>query len=169
MLNRVDPSWGVILLDRVTGVQTDLRSGGYTFQATTTAPARESDRPTMAVQRFPGDSADDIRNVNKLRAEGHRRLATPFYAFALAMIALAGVISGEFQRRSRWVRLTSAGAAAVAFELIALGLVPIVTTSPALAPLLYLHVVATIGIAGWIILTPRKRSRVGSHVPEAPK
>ncbi len=114
----------------------------------------------------PNDSADDVRNMNKLRAEGHRRLVTPFYALALAMIALAGVISGEFQRRSRWVRLTAAGAAAVVFELIALGLGPMVTASPALAPLLYLHVVAAIGIAAWFILAPRKRAGTRPDVPE---
>ena len=114
----------------------------------------------------PSDSADDVRNTDKLRAEGHRRLVTPFYALALAMIALAGVISGTFQRRSRWVRLTAAGAAAVAFELIALGLGPVVTASPALAPLLYLHVVAAIGIAAWFILAPRKRAGTRPDVPE---
>ncbi len=32
----------------------------------------------------PGNTADDIRNANKLRAEGHRRLVTPFYGLALA-------------------------------------------------------------------------------------
>ena len=82
----------------------------------------------------PGDTADDFRNSDKLRAEGHRRLVTPFYALALAMIALAGVISGEFQRRRRWVRLAAAGAAAVIFELIALGLGPLVTASSGNGP-----------------------------------
>jgi lipopolysaccharide export system permease protein len=115
----------------------------------------------------PGDSADDVRNMDKLRAEGHRRLVTPFYALALAMIALAGVISGEFKRRSRWVRLAVAGAAAVVFELIALGLGPLVTAAPTMAPLLYIHVVAAIAIAGWLIMAPRKiRGRSSRVVPD---
>ncbi|CAN0155708.1 unnamed protein product [Laminaria digitata] len=104
----------------------------------------------------PGNTADDFRNSDKLRAEGHRRLVTPFYALALAMIALAGVISGEFQRRSRWIRLSAAGAAAVIFELIALGLGPLVTASPVMAPLFYIHVVVTVLIAGWLILSSRR-------------
>jgi len=114
----------------------------------------------------PSDSADDVHNMYKLRAEGHRRLVTPFYALALGMIALAGVISGKFQRRGRLVRLAAAGAAALVFELIALGLGPMVTASPVLAPLLYLHVVAAIGIASWLILAPQKRARTRSDVPE---
>jgi hypothetical protein len=54
----------------------------------------------------------------------------------------------------------------VVFELIALGLGPMVTASPALAPLLYLHVVAAIGIAAWFILAPRKRAGTRPDVPE---
>lgn len=115
----------------------------------------------------PGNTADDIRNANKLRAEGHRRLVTPFYGLALAMIALAGVISGEFQRRRRWVRLAAAGAGAVAFELVALGLGPLVTATPSLAPLLYINVIAAIAIAGWLVLAPRRaRSRSVQTIPD---
>jgi lipopolysaccharide export system permease protein len=99
----------------------------------------------------PGNGPDDIRNADKLRAEGHRRLVTPFYAIALAMIALAGVISGEFRRRARWRRLAVAGIGAIVFELTALGLGPLVTSVPALAPAYYLHVIVTLAISAWLI------------------
>lgn len=106
----------------------------------------------------PGTGPDDLRNANKLRAEGHRRLVAPLYALALSMIALAGVIAGEFQRRGRWRRLAYAGAAAIAFELTALGLVPLITAFPALTPILYLHVVLTVLAASWFVFAPARRS-----------
>ncbi len=105
----------------------------------------------------PGNSADDLRNASKLRAEAHRRLATPFYALALSMIALAGVLSGEFRRQGRWRGLVAAGAAAIVFELFALGLSPLVTANPLLAPLFYVHPLAAIAIAGWFIFSPGRR------------
>jgi len=103
----------------------------------------------------PGSGPDDIRNAAKLRAEGHRRLVTPFYALALSMIALAGVLSGEFRRQGRWRRLAVAGGAAIAFELIALGLAPLVASVPAAAPLFYLHVIVALVVAGWFALAAR--------------
>lgn len=128
---------------------------------------REAGERYVSELFVPGDTADDLRNANKLRAEGHRRLVTPLYGLALAMIALAGVISGEFQRRRRWVRLAAAGAGAVVFELIALGLGPLVTAAPGVAPLLYIHVLAAIAIAGWLVLAPRRLgSRPGRALPD---
>jgi len=115
----------------------------------------------------PGTAPDDVSNFYKLRAEGHRRLVTPFYALALTLIAIAGVISGEFQRRSRWTRLAAAGAGAIMFEFIALALGPMVTALPALTPLLYIHVIAAVAIASWFIFfNPRFSTRAVHPMPD---
>ena len=115
----------------------------------------------------PGTGPDDVRNFDKLRAEGHRRLVTPFYALALTLIALAGVISGEFKRRGRWPRLVAAGAGAICFEFVALALGPAVTALPALAPLFYIHVIVTCAIAAWFIfLNQRLAVRPVRAIPD---
>lgn len=92
----------------------------------------------------PGDTADDIRSADKLRAEAHRRLVTPLYALALALIAVAGVLGGKFNRREKWVRAVGAATLAVGFELVGAALVPFVEADLTLTPLMYLHVVAAV-------------------------
>lgn len=148
-------------VDRKSGQVSLLYFDQYTLDlgAIAAAPGvrwREAGERYLSELFAPGSGPDDIRNYDKLRAEGHRRLVTPFFALALTLIALAGVISGEFKRRGRWTRLVAAGAAAIAFEVIALALGPIVTALPALTPLLYLHVVLTCAVAGWFIFFNRR-------------
>ena len=76
--------------------------------------------------------------VNQRVAEGHYRIASPFLAFALVIVASAGVLHGQI-RRSTWSRRT--------FVTIALGTICIsaivsarslATTTPLLIPLIYL-------------------------------
>ena len=66
---------------------------------------KASDR-TLNQLFFPDKTAHyDQRNVNQFQAEGHARLSSPLLNTALAMIALSGVLVGEFsrQRRSQFV------------------------------------------------------------------
>jgi lipopolysaccharide export system permease protein len=76
--------------------------------------------------------------VNQRVAEGHYRIASPFLAFGLVIVASAGVLHGQI-RRSTWLRRT--------FVTIALGIICIsaivsarslATTTPLLIPLIYL-------------------------------
>ncbi len=143
-------------VDREGGQVSLLYFDQYTLDlgAITAAPGirwREAGERYLPELFSPGTGPDDVRNFDKLRAEGHRRLVTPFYALALTLIALAGVISGEFKRRGRWPRLVAAGAGAIGFEFVALALGPAVTALPALAPLFYIHVIVTCAIAAWFI------------------
>lgn len=116
----------------------------------------------------PGDTPDDIKSADKLRAEAHRRLVTPLYAFALALIAVAGVLGGRFNRREKWMRVVAAGGLAVGFELVGAALVPFVESDPALTPLMYLHVVITV-LAGLYFLwrSPRLAPAMVPPVAEA--
>ncbi len=159
-------------IDRAGGQVSLLYFDQYTLDLGEIAAApevrwREAGERYVAELFDPGTTPDDVDNFYKLRAEGHRRLVTPFYALALTLIALAGVISGEFQRRSRWTRLAAAGAGAILFEFVALALGPLVTALPALTPLLYLHVIAAIAIAGWFIFfNPRFSARAAHPMPD---
>jgi len=47
-----------------------------------------------------------VKENNKRRAEAHQRLLWPAYIITLAFIALAVMLSGQFNRRSGWKRMT---------------------------------------------------------------
>lgn len=118
---------------------------------------------------FPGDSDAAVFYRNKLRAEAHKRLVTPFYCIAFVLIALAAILSGEFDRRYEWRRILYAATGAVAVQVIGISLVPIVSETPTLSPLLYLNViVASIG-ACWALSVARRHRGSGrnrSVIPE---
>ncbi len=108
---------------------------------------------------FPGDSEAANRARRELRAEAHKRFVTPLYGIAFVLIALAAVLSGEFDRRYEWRRILFAAVGAAAVQVVGIGLVPVISTTPALTPLLYLNVILAGGGAAWILLTVRRRPR----------
>ena len=65
---------------------------------------------------FPDDSGIDQKNHNELVAEGHQRLASPFYSIAFVLIALAALLSGEFNRRGQVRRIVAAVLCVTALE-----------------------------------------------------
>ena len=87
----------------------------------------------------PTASEDDQRNLGKFRAELHQRLLSPLYAFALVLIGLAALLTGDHDRRGQWRRILVAIGAAFAFEAVALGLTNVIAKNPSLLPLLYLN------------------------------
>ncbi len=99
----------------------------------------------------PGSGLDDVHNADRMKAEAHKRLVSPLYCLAFTLIALAGILSGEFNRRGKWRRILAGAAAAVAFQAVALGLMPLVGNTPALAPLMYLNIAVAMAGASWIL------------------
>jgi lipopolysaccharide export system permease protein len=95
------------------------------------------------------DGHDDRSNADRMMAEVHKRISQPLHAFVLVLIALAGLLSGEFNRRGEWQRITTVSGLALAFEISALALVPVVGKSPVLAPTMYLIVLFAGLIAVW--------------------
>ncbi|MFN4274828.1 MAG: LPS export ABC transporter permease LptF [Ferrovibrio sp.] len=104
--------------------------------------------------------ADDVNNYNKLIVEGHRRLVSPLYAPALILIAIAGVIGGEFNRRGQGQRLIAAGAVAIALQILSLGVSHLATKSIILIPLLYITPVAFMAAAVFMLREPGMRPRL---------
>jgi lipopolysaccharide export system permease protein len=71
---------------------------------------------------FPDKTAHyDQRNVDRFLAEGHSRLSSPLLNITLALIALAGVLTGEFSRRGYARRMMIAAGIALTVRLLALG------------------------------------------------
>lgn len=108
---------------------------------------------------WPGETPDDLANADRLRAEGHDRLAAPLYGVAFTLIALAALFSGEFSRRGLGWRVAAAVAAAVVMRLGGLALVNLTAMFPPLAPLIYLNLAVAIGGALWLMVRPRRARR----------
>lgn len=102
-------------------------------------------------------NADDANNKNKLLVEGHRRLVTPFYVPALMLIAIAGVIGGEFSRRGQGRRLVAAATSGIVLQVLSLGVAQIATKTPALILTMYAVPLLAVGGALWLLREPNRR------------
>lgn len=96
----------------------------------------------------PEDSERVTQEMHKLTAELNQRIVLPLYAVALVLIALAGVMGGEFTRRGRAKRMTIAAAAGVLLLIGAMALFR-ATVQPVLVTttLYLLPVIASLGAA----------------------
>jgi lipopolysaccharide export system permease protein len=90
-------------------------------------------------------------NEPALLAERHIRLASPWTAFSFALIPLACLLTGEFNRRGQTRRVMLAVGCAFVFEAIDLGLRNAATRDPMIVPLMYLSAVAPAIVAAWIL------------------
>lgn len=115
----------------------------------------------------PGDDPDDQRNRKKFLAEGHQRIVSPLYGFAVTAIALAALLSGQMNRRGQWRRILLGIIAAVVFEAVGLALVNAAAKTSALIPLMYLNVAAA--LAGSIYILGRKQSRPRGRATPIPQ
>lgn len=104
----------------------------------------------------PYKTPRDQENASKLITEAHKRLSSPLYALPLALIAACGLLSGEFSRRGKYLRSGIAGLLALALRVSELGVSGIVTSSPALAPLLYAVPIAGTLAALYVLRPPRR-------------
>lgn len=86
----------------------------------------------------------DQRNVEQFLAEGHARLSAPLLSLALAMVALVGVLAGQFNRRGYGRRIMVAAIIALVIRVAALALQAAATDDPDLNPLQYALPLATI-------------------------
>ncbi len=105
------------------------------------------------------DDAHDRQYYNRLIAEGHSRLATPLYPFALVMVALACLLPGNFNRRGLAQRLLMATFCGVATQALAISLPNLASRMPATLALLYIAPVAIAAIAAYVMTLGPKRMR----------
>ena len=109
----------------------------------------------------------DQRNVNRFLAEAHSRLSAPLLNIALAMIALAGVLSGEFSRQGYTRRIMGAAFWALLVRLIALATPAAATDDPRLNALQYALPLGVILVCMAVIggkSARRKRHSLGPSV-----
>ena len=90
----------------------------------------------------------DQRNVEQFLAEAHARLSAPLLNLALAMIALAGVLVGEFSRRGYGRRIMIAAILALLVRLIALAVQASAADDPDLNAVQYALPIVVMLLAG---------------------
>ncbi len=126
---------------------------------------KASDR-TLNELFFPDMTAHyDQRNVERFLAEAHARLSAPLLSIALAMIALVGVLGGEFSRGGYGRRIGVAFGVALVVRLASLAMQASATDDPRLNVLQYLLPVVTILIAGAMLGGKSARKRRHSAGP----
>lgn len=111
---------------------------------------------------FPDKTAHyDQRNVDQFLAEAHARLSAPLLNIALAMIALTGVLGGQFSRQGYGKRIMIAAVIALLVRLVAIALQAAADEDPTLNPLQYaLPIVVTLIAA---LMLGGKRARRKRH------
>lgn len=110
----------------------------------------------------------DQVNANKFLAEGHHRLSSPLLDFALALIALVGLIAGDFSRRGYGARIAIAAGLALVVRIFALGIQAACVDDPSLNPAQYAFPLAVCGVALWLLNAPRLGFRPRAPLAGAP-
>ena len=113
----------------------------------------------------PGDSEGDKYYRDQLIAEGHGRLTVPLYSLAFVIIALAVLLSGEFNKRGQTVRLVTAVTIGVAVQGAALGLLNLAAKVPEIIPLMYVNALAPSLIGLYVLGRGPRRGRPYQGVP----
>ncbi len=95
----------------------------------------------------PSISISDDEHRGELTAEFHRRLVNPLNVFALTMIGLAALLSGEFNRQRQWPRLLAGALASILFISLSFAIGNALNKTPGLTPLFYAYPFAAIALA----------------------
>ncbi len=125
------------------------------------------ERPLTELLAGDFTTPDDKANASRLTKEAHRRMAAPLLVPALTMIALAGVLGGEFSRRGQNLRLIAAAMGALAVEVAALAANYLAGKSLTMVPLLYAAPLAFAAGAAFILFRP-VRPRRQAAAPATP-
>ncbi len=115
----------------------------------------------------PSKSASDQRYADELVAEGHQRLANPLYTLAFAMIALASLLSGDFNRRGQTRRVLTAISLVMLLQVGGIGLSNWAANFTGLIPLMYGVPVAAILGSAYILSRYPRRPRLDAGLAPA--
>ena len=107
---------------------------------------------------FPEGPAEAVRLYGREFApEVHSRIITPLQSIAFVLIGLAAVLSGEFDRRGQWRRIGAAVVGALIVQALGLVFASMAAERPALISLMYLNLVAPIGLSIYLLSRPTTR------------
>ena len=107
---------------------------------------------------WPANTPNDEVYYRELIAEGHQRIVGPFYAFGFVLIAIAALLSGEFNRRGQTMRVAAAILCVALLEGLALALQDLAGRSLQAVPAMYIGALAPTVISLYVLLRrPRRR------------
>lgn len=86
--------------------------------------------------RKPVDASEEQHRA-ELLAEGHRRLVAPLNAIPLALIGVAAMLSGEFNRRRQWPRIVAGTVAGLLYIGLTYTLAGMLNKNPIMVPFYY--------------------------------
>jgi len=130
-----------------------------------------SARPPDVQEMFLSDLLTTDSNLTpqenqKRYAEGQQRILWPAYSLTLTMVALAVLLSGQFNRRGHWQRIAIAAALCVVIVFTEIGLRGLMASHPPIVIVAYLNLLVPCLIAWWalgdhtsLILSPRGRGQ----------
>ncbi len=105
----------------------------------------------------------DQSNARRFLAEGHHRLSSPLLDFTLALIALVGLIAGDFSRRGYGGRIAVAAGLALIVRIFALGIQAACVDEPSLNVVQYIFPLMVSVICLWMLnarqSVPKRRRR----------
>jgi lipopolysaccharide export system permease protein len=106
---------------------------------------------------FPSDKENEVWRYHQLRMEGHYRLASPLLAVTFALVGLAFILGGQFNRRGNAVRIVLAVVVVTATEAALLGAKSLGEKVPAAWFLVYLTALAPAAACAYDLATQRMR------------
>lgn len=147
----------------------------YTVEVSTLANIaetrwREPKERFLADLLWPGTTGNDLRSRGELIAEGHQRLVAPLYTLTFVLVALAALLSGQFQRRGQIHRILAAILGTVLLEGLSLALHDLAGRTPQAVPAMYAAVALPSAAAAYVLLRrPRRRPPARQLVEAAPQ
>jgi lipopolysaccharide export system permease protein len=117
------------------------------------------ERSTYALLTASAGEGTSERSATRMRAEGHQRLVGPFTAFGYALVALAFLLTGAFDRRGQTARLMAAIGTGIVFQAAALGAANLAGTDSVFIPLMYAVALLPVAAGLYMIVTPDRRLR----------
>lgn len=116
-----------------------------------------SERFLSELLRLNPNDSNDVFYAKNLRAELHHRLVMPLYPVAFALIALAALLSGEFDRRGQTRRILVAVFAVAMTQAAELGLFNLASKAPFAIWMMYANPLTISIAASLLLLRPLQR------------
>ena len=134
-----------------------LNYKSYTLDISLYAAAATSNRTVdpqelFVRQLFTPDDHLTLADNLKRRAEGHQRLLWPLYPIVLTVVGMAVMLSGQFNRRGHWQRVTAAVICGMVLLFASIGLRGAMALNPAITPMGYVNALAPIFISVLVLL-----------------
>ncbi|MEC9345475.1 MAG: LPS export ABC transporter permease LptF [Pseudomonadota bacterium] len=139
-------------------LELDLLSG-----ATPVRPQKLEELDIVELFLTPPGMGEEARW--RRHVEGHKRIVLPLLAIAFSLIAIAAILSGEFDRRGQGRRILIAAAGAAVVQAAALALGQAAGSTPVLLPVLYLVLATSIGLCLWMIRPGAGSRLIGGAAP----